>query len=103
MFPPLPRAEGGTHLGQRRLAAPVICSLRRTMQSGSTICRVEPDAFPPILHSEAKDGSAAVEHVVAEILHFEDRGIRATLDALRQMRLGDFADDDVMIALLDDA
>src|SRR5204863_3268766 len=48
-------------------------------------------------------GSAAVEHVVAEILHLEDRGIGPTLDALRQMRLGDFADHDMMIALLDDA
>ena len=47
--------------------------------------------------------SAAVEDVVAEILHFEDRGVGAAGDRLRDMRLDDFTDDDVMIALLDDA
>src|SRR5207237_3477181 len=48
-------------------------------------------------------GSAAVEHVVAEILHLEDRGIGPTLDGLRQMRLSDLADDNVVVALLDAA
>src|SRR4029077_13027112 len=51
----------------------------------------------------ARRGSAAVEHVVAEILHLEDRDIGPALDRLRQVRLGDLADDDVMVALLDDA
>src|SRR4051795_11647847 len=47
--------------------------------------------------------SAALEHVVAEVLHFEDRDIGAALDRLRQMRLGDLADDNVVVALFDDA
>src|SRR5712672_3641637 len=47
--------------------------------------------------------SAAVEDVVAEVLHFEDRDIGAALYRLRQMRLGDLADDDVVVALFDDA
>src|SRR5690349_632565 len=48
-------------------------------------------------------GSAAVEHVVAELLHLEDRGVRAPGDRFCDVRLDDLADDDVVIALLDDA
>src|SRR5260221_14207982 len=51
----------------------------------------------------AGEASAAVEHVVAEVLHFEDRGVGAAFDRLWQMRLGDLGDDDVVVALLDDA
>src|SRR5262245_38671006 len=47
--------------------------------------------------------SAAVEDVVAEVLHLEDRGVRAPDDRLAQVGLDDLADDDVMVALLDDA
>src|SRR6516225_7785919 len=47
--------------------------------------------------------SAAVEDVVAEFFHLEDRGVRTAGDRLWQMRLDDFADHDVVIALLDDA
>src|SRR3984893_3124962 len=47
--------------------------------------------------------SAAVKDVVAEFLHFEDRGVRAPGDRLCHMRLDDLADDDVVVALLDDA
>ena len=46
--------------------------------------------------------SAAVEDVVAEFLHLENRGIGATGERLGLMRLDHFADHDVMIALLDD-
>ena len=47
--------------------------------------------------------SAAVKDVVAELLHLEDRGVRAPSDRLWQMRLDDFADHDVVIALFNDA
>src|ERR1700731_1265518 len=47
--------------------------------------------------------SAAVEDVVAEFLHFEDRGVRAPGDRLCHMRLDDLADDDMVVTLLDDA
>src|SRR6516164_5369743 len=53
--------------------------------------------------SDGKPGSAAVKDVVAEFLHLEDRGVRAPGDRFRDMRLDDLADDDVMVALLDDA
>src|ERR1700722_15806592 len=46
--------------------------------------------------------SPAVKHVVAEILHFQDRGVGAAGRRLLQMRFDHFADHDVMIALFDD-
>src|SRR6185437_3841162 len=46
--------------------------------------------------------SAAVEHVVAEIFHFEDRRIRPARGRFHDMRFDDFADDDMVIALGDD-
>src|SRR5690242_9669581 len=47
--------------------------------------------------------SAAIKDVVAEIFHLEDCNVRPPGDRFGQMGLDDFADDDVMIALLDDA
>src|SRR5215472_15611494 len=52
---------------------------------------------------ERSGGSAAVKDVVAELLHFEDGGVRAPGNRLSDMRLDDLADDDVVVALLDDA
>src|SRR5271169_6620753 len=51
----------------------------------------------------ANPGSAAVEDVVAEFLHLEDRSVWAPGDRLCDMRVDDLADDDVVVALLDDA
>src|SRR5271167_3090085 len=53
--------------------------------------------------SDGKPSSAAVKDVVAEFLHLEDRGVRAPGDWFRDMRIDDLADDDVVVALLDDA
>src|SRR3546814_1217001 len=46
----------------------------------------------------AEAASAAVENVVAQILHFEDGQVRASFGVLVEMRLGDFADDHVVVA-----
>src|SRR5262249_52715547 len=46
---------------------------------------------------------AAVEDVVAEILHLEDGGVGTSGRGLVEMRLDHLADHDVMVALLDDA
>src|SRR5262249_60878426 len=46
---------------------------------------------------------AAVENVVAEILHLEDGGVGTSGRRRVEMRLDHFADHDVMVALLDDA
>src|ERR1700751_2082989 len=51
----------------------------------------------------AMAASAAIENVVAEFLHLEDRGVRAPGNRLCDMRVDDLADDDVVVALLDDA
>ncbi len=53
--------------------------------------------------SATHQSSAAVEHVVAKVLHFEDRGVGPALDRVWHMRLDDLGDDDVVVALLDDA
>jgi len=58
---------------------------------------------PPQRPPACGGASAAVEDVVAEVLHFEDGGVGAAGDRVRQVRLGDLADDDVVVALLDDA
>src|SRR4029077_20697592 len=47
--------------------------------------------------------STAVEDVVAKLLHLEDRGIRTPGDGLCDMRIDDLADNDVVVALLDNA
>src|SRR5215813_15506015 len=47
--------------------------------------------------------STAVEDVVAELLHLEDRGVRAPGNGLCDMRVDDLADDDMVVALLDNA
>ena len=54
-------------------------------------------------HPASGQGLAAVEDVVAEVLHFEDRDVGAAGDRVRHVRLDDFGDDDVVVALLDDA
>src|SRR5690348_3684052 len=46
--------------------------------------------------------SAAVENVVAEILHLQDRGIGPAGQRRLEMGVDHFADHDVMVALLDD-
>lgn len=56
----------------------------------------------PRLHCSNAEASAAIEHIVAQILHFEDCRVGASGGRLQQMRLGDLADDDVVIALFDD-
>ena len=60
----------------------------------------------PRRHSCAEAGHpsrlASVEHVVAEVLHLEDRGVRPARGCLVQMDVDHFADDDVVVALLDD-
>src|SRR5205807_8080565 len=84
--------------------------------SGSDLCRARPSrsratALASGVMSKATAcfsarrpaASAAIEDVVAEVLHFEDRDIRAALDRVRHMRFGHLADDDVVVALLDDA
>src|SRR6516164_940340 len=50
-----------------------------------------------------KPSSATVKDVVAEFLHLEDRGVRTPGDRFRDMRVDDLADDDMVVALLDDA
>ena len=47
--------------------------------------------------------SAAVEHVVAEVFHFQDGGVGTARERLVEMGFDHFADDNVMIAVLDDA
>src|SRR5262249_17826145 len=47
--------------------------------------------------------SAAVEDVIAELLHLEDRGVGAPGDWLSDMRVDDLANDDVVVTLFDDA
>jgi hypothetical protein len=49
-----------------------------------------------------RDTLSAIEHVVAEVLHLEDRGVGPAGRRLVQVRLDHLADDDVMVALLDD-
>src|SRR5215469_13166723 len=44
---------------------------------------------------------AAVKHVVAQILHFQDGGVGAAGQRSVEMGLDHFADDDVVVALLD--
>ena len=45
---------------------------------------------------------SAVEHVIAEVFHFQNSGVGAADRRTVEVRLDRFADDDVMVALLDD-
>src|SRR5579862_8539435 len=58
--------------------------------------RVEPG------HDERRS-SAAVEDVVAEVLHFEDGGVGAAGNRVGEMGFDHLGDDDVVVALFDDA
>ena len=42
----------------------------------------------------------SVEHVVSKVLHLKDCGVRSASERFIEMRLDDFADDDVVIPLL---
>src|ERR1700722_15627246 len=60
-----------------------------------------PPAYLPPQSEGGESRSAAVEDVVTEVLHLEDRGIGATGGRLAQVRVDDFAHHDVVIAFLD--
>src|SRR5262249_33705746 len=42
----------------------------------------------------------SVEHVISKVLHLKDCGVRSASERFIEMRLDDFADDDVVIPLL---
>ena len=59
-------------------------------------------AAPPHLPA-MRHALSAVEYVVAEVLHFQDGGVRPAGQRLVEMRLDYFADNDVVIALFDNS
>src|SRR6516164_2630231 len=91
---PHPRAARAPITFAAGRAKPVSADCRRSSSQAS---------HPPGRWSRPIRASAAVEDIVAEIFHLEDGGVRAPDDRLGQVGLDDLADDDVMVALLDDA